>query len=154
MCEITMHPFFKKLRLRKRVKRRTRRTQTGRRDYLKYRSAARALVNSRLEYFNQFYNFKYNSVRIKNQRTRWGSCSAKGNLNFSYKLARLSPHQADYIIVHELCHIGEFNHSAKFWTLVAKTIPEYKKIRQELKRVNLRKGVSIRSSGSEYIEVD
>jgi predicted metal-dependent hydrolase len=156
IIEEIMRIFFRKFRLIKRVrrvKRRTKRTQTGRGDYLKYKSTARALVLSRLEYFNQFYNFKYNSVRIKNQKTRWGSCSKKGNLNFSYKLALLSPWQADYIIVHELCHLGEFNHSQKFWALVAQTIPDYKKIRQELKRVNLRKAGSVRNPGSESIDI-
>ena len=58
----------------------------------------------------------------------------KGNLNFNYKIALLPPKTADYIIVHELCHLKEFNHSPNFWKLVAETIPDYKIIRLKLKR--------------------
>jgi len=104
-----------------------------RQDYLKHRAEARRLVIDRLEYFNHFYNFKYQRISIRDQRTRWGSCSRTGNLNFSYRLSELSPAAADYIIVHELCHLSEFNHSARFWALVAKTMPDYKLRRRELR---------------------
>jgi predicted metal-dependent hydrolase len=105
-------------------------------DYLKNKSAAERLVWGRLEHFNAFYNFSYNRVCIRDQKSRWGSCSAKKNLNFSYRVVFLPSELADYLIVHELCHLGEMNHSARFWKLVEKTIPNYKKIRREL----LRKG--------------
>lgn len=74
-------------------------------------------------------------MAIRNQKSRWGSCSTKGNLNFNYKLAIIPSHLADYVIVHELCHLGEFNHSQKFWDLVAKTMPGYKEMRNELKHI-------------------
>ena len=106
-------------------------------EYLKYKEITRQLVKERLEYFNGFYNFRFNAINIKNQKTRWGSCSRKGNLNFNYKLALLPAHIADYIIVHELCHLSEFNHSRKFWELVARTVPEHKKIRRELRGCSL-----------------
>jgi len=106
-----------------------------REDYLKNKNEARVLINERLEYFNQEYKYKYNRVSVKNQKTRWGSCSRSGNLNFNYKILFLNKEQADYIIVHELCHLGELNHSKKFWNLVEKTIPNYYKIRRELKNV-------------------
>jgi len=95
-------------------------------------------VRSRLLHFNEFYKFKINKVSIKNQKTRWGSCSKRGNLNFNYRVALLPPHLADYVIVHELCHLGEFNHSPNFWKLVAKTIPNYKAIKREFKKIRLR----------------
>ena len=104
-----------------------------RQDYLKYKEKARALVNSRLEYFNRFYNFKYRRISIRDQKTRWGSCSRTGNLNFSYRVLELAPTAADYIIVHELCHLREMNHSIRFWSLVSKTVPDYKKLRRELR---------------------
>lgn len=101
--------------------------------YLKHKEGARALVHERLAYWNQFYNFTYKKVFIKNQKTRWGSCSKSGNLNFSYKLVFLPVHLVDYVIVHELCHLGEFNHSANFWALVSKTTPNHKHLKNELK---------------------
>lgn len=104
-----------------------------RKEYLKYRSHARTLALHRLRYFNESYGFTYERISIRDQRTRWGSCSKKGNLNFNYRIALLPPHLADYIIVHELCHLGSFDHSKHFWDLVARTIPEHRKMRQELR---------------------
>jgi predicted metal-dependent hydrolase len=104
-----------------------------RRDYLKHKEGARALAHARLEYFNEFYRHSYTKVTIRNQKTRWGSCSKKGTLSFNYKIALLPLSHADYIIVHELCHLAEFNHSKKFWDLVAKTIPRFREIRRALR---------------------
>lgn len=101
--------------------------------YLKYKDQALVLAKDRLEYFNQFYNFKYGRVSIRNQKTRWGSCSKKGNLNFNYKIVLLKPEFADYVIIHELCHLAEFNHSVRFWELVSKQSPNYKLIVKALK---------------------
>ncbi len=103
-------------------------------DYLKHKEEAYILAVERTEHFNKTYKFRYNKIKIKNQKTRWGSCSKKGNLNFNYKIALLSQQLSDYIIVHELCHLKEFNHSKKFWKLVEKAIPDYIKTRNELKR--------------------
>ncbi len=105
----------------------------NRADYLRYREAARKLAHDRLAFFNQTYKLPYGRITIRNQRTRWGSCSKKGNLNFTYKIALLEPRLADYIIVHELCHVAQFNHSQAFWDLVAQTIPEHKTLRRQLK---------------------
>lgn len=101
----------------------------------KYKKITRNLVNSRLKYFNQIYNFNYNRVAIRNQKTRWGSCSSDKNLNFNYRLCLLPPFIADYIIVHELCHLAELNHSRAFWELVSKAIPNYRDIEKELKKI-------------------
>jgi predicted metal-dependent hydrolase len=108
-------------------------------EYLKYKNQALELVRNKLEYFNKFYNFKYNKVTVRNQSTRWGSCSKSGNLNFNHKLALLPENLVDYVVVHELCHLGEFNHSKNFWDLVARTVPDFKERRQELriKSINL-----------------
>ena len=102
-------------------------------DFEEYKSKALTLVQKRINYFNEVYGFEFNRINIKNQKTRWGSCSKKGNLNFNYKVVLLPEHVADYIVVHELCHLKEFNHSRKFWNLVAETIPDYSGIRNELK---------------------
>lgn len=94
---------------------------------------AQLIISSRLEYFNSFYNFKYQKVTIRNQATRWGSCSRRGNLNFNVKLLDLSAPLRDYVIIHELCHLKEFNHSSRFWSLVSKTQPDYLSLRRQLK---------------------
>lgn len=112
-------------------------TRYGRADYLKHRRAAYELALRRVEYFNQAYKFRYNAINVKNQKTRWGSCSKRGNLNFNYKIIHLPPRLADYVIVHEVCHLGEFNHSKKFWRLVAKTFPDYREIRVRLNAFSL-----------------
>ena len=102
-------------------------------EYLKLKEHARDMVARRLEKFNEIYDFSYKGVAIRNQKTRWGSCSSKGNLNFNYKILLLPQRHADYIIVHELCHLKEFNHSKRFWNLVGQTIPEYEKIVEQLR---------------------
>lgn len=112
-------------------------TKGTKKDYIKYKEQALALAQNRIESFNKFYGFKFNKVSIKNQKTRWGSCSKKGNLNFNYKIFLLPERPADYIIVHELCHLKEFNHSQKFWNLVAKTMPNYLALRTELRKRGL-----------------
>lgn len=104
-----------------------------RQDYLRRRESARRLILERLRHFNAAYGFRYQRVAVRDTRSRWGSCSAAGNLNFSYRLLDLEPGLRDYIIVHELCHLGELNHSARFWALVARTVPDYRARRHRLK---------------------
>jgi predicted metal-dependent hydrolase len=106
--------------------------KSNKKDFEKYKAAARGLASSRLAHFNQFYGFTYKKISIRNQKTRWGSCSRTGTLSFNYKIALLPPKLADYIIVHELCHLGEMNHSKKFWALIARTVPDYARLRREL----------------------
>lgn len=113
-------------------------TKNTKADFLKYKDQALTLAEERIAKYNKIYKFEFNKINIKNQKTRWGSCSRKGNLNFNYKIALLPQRLADYIIVHELCHLGQFNHSQKFWNLVAKGIPDYLEIKQELKKSGLR----------------
>lgn len=103
-------------------------------EYLKHKNKAYDLALERVAHLNKSFKFSYNKINIKNQKTRWGSCSKKGNLNFNYKIALLPARLRDYIIVHELCHLREFNHSRKFWNLVEKGAPDYLKIREELNR--------------------
>lgn len=105
----------------------------GKTDYAQNKERARKLIHERLAHFKALYHYSFNRVSIRNQSTRWGSCSRKGNLNFSYKLIHLPPEIADYVVVHELCHLAELNHSKAFWNLVAKTIPNHKELRARLR---------------------
>lgn len=104
-------------------------------EYRQNKKAALHLVRQFLTAYNQYYNFKINEIKIKNQKTRWGSCSRQGNLNFSYRLALLPEDLARYIVIHELCHLGQMNHSAKFWNLVAQTCPDYLVKRKQLRLI-------------------
>lgn len=103
--------------------------------YLAYKKEARDLIKKKLKYWNKFYGYHYNRLAIRQIRTRWGSCSAKQNLNFNYKLIFLEEDLQDYVIVHELCHLKELNHSSDFWSLVERTIPDYKVRRKKLKSI-------------------
>jgi len=103
-------------------------------DYLKDKKRALDFVTERVHHYNKIYNFKVGRISVKNQKSRWGSCSSKGNLNFNFSLVNLPLELADYIVVHELCHIKELNHGKKFWELVAVAMPDYKTRRAVLKQ--------------------
>lgn len=106
-------------------------------DFLENKDTALALVEDRVKFYNKIYSFSFNKIFIKNQKTRWGSCSCKQNLNLNYKIVFLPQKHQDYIIVHEMCHLKEFNHSRKFWTLVGKALPNYLDIKKELRNHEL-----------------
>jgi predicted metal-dependent hydrolase len=106
-------------------------------DYFKKKAQAGLLIKEKIKKLNENYGFKFKRVFIRNQKTRWGSCSRDGNLNFNYKMIYLPQELADYIVVHELCHLKELNHSARFWSLVARTVPDYSNRRKELRREGL-----------------
>ncbi len=106
----------------------------SKRDYAAHKEKARALVHERIAHWNSFYKFQIGTIRIGNQKSRWGSCSARKNLNFNYKIVFLPKELADYVIVHELCHLRELNHSKRFWDLVGEQIPEWEAARKELKK--------------------
>ena len=81
--------------------------------------------------YSKILDVKPNQIRIRNIKTAWGSCSEKKNITFSSSLAKKSNKFIEYVVVHELCHIKQMNHSKSFWQLVENNIPEYKKIRKE-----------------------
>ncbi len=84
------------------------------------------VLPSRAAYFSPLVGVTYGRITIRNQKTRWGSCSSKGNLNFNCLLMLAPPAVRDYVVVHELCHRKEMNHSPRFWAEVARIIPDYK----------------------------
>lgn len=104
-------------------------------EFAKYQKRAKQLAVRKVREINHFYNFAYNRITIRFVSTRWGSCSSKKNLNFNYRLIFLPENLVDYLVAHELCHLQEMNHSAKFWKLVEKSIPDYKERRRQLKAI-------------------
>ncbi|MGN0160610.1 MAG: M48 family metallopeptidase [Lachnospiraceae bacterium] len=94
---------------------------------------ARDYIPGRVRYFAKIVGVDYGRITIRNQKTRWGSCSGKGNLNFNCLLMLTPPEVIDYVVVHELCHRKEMNHSKAFWNEVERVIPDYKQWVQWLK---------------------
>ena len=109
--------------------------QVERLEYLAHKEQARELVLKKIEKFNSIYQFKFSRVSIRQPKTRWGSCSSRGNLNFNYKLVFLPEPMVDYIVVHELAHFKKANHSHEFWELVESVMPNYREKKNWL-RVN------------------
>lgn len=98
-----------------------------------YRKRARTQLEARAAYYAGLMGVTYNRIAIRAARTRWGSCSAQGNLNFHWKLILMPPEVLDYVVVHELAHRKEMNHSARFWAEVERILPDYKRRRKWLK---------------------
>lgn len=105
--------------------------------YKRHKERARKIITARVAELNSKpeLKFRYRKISIRNQRGRWGSCSSSGNLNFNYKLIFHKPEVMDYVIIHELCHLKEMNHSKRYWALVERACPDYKKLEKELKGV-------------------
>jgi predicted metal-dependent hydrolase len=107
-------------------------TQGGEDEYWATKERARAHITERVSLYAKHYGVTYQSLSIRNQRSRFGSCSARGHLSFNYRLIFLPPSLFDYVVVHEVCHLRELNHSPRFWALVAETIPDYREKKHEL----------------------
>ncbi len=90
-------------------------------------------IRQRLDFFIPRVGRAPGRVAIRDQKSRWGSCSQKGNLNFNWKLIMAPPQALDYVVVHELCHLYEFNHSPRFWSLVQVQLPDYEVWKKWLK---------------------
>ena len=100
-----------------------------------YKDMAKTYFQKRLGEINDdHYGFRYRSVRIKDQSTRFGSCSSKGNLNFNWRVIMAPREIVDYLLIHELCHLKEMNHSPRFWDLVSRSAPDYKKSKAWLRK--------------------
>ncbi len=84
------------------------------------------IIPDKVRFYAEKIGVDYGRVTIRNQKTRWGSCSAKGNLNFNCLLMLAPEDVLDYVVIHELCHRKEMNHSPRFWSEVAKIMPDYK----------------------------
>lgn len=98
-----------------------------------YRERAREVLTDKVTYFQRFIGKAVGDIRIKEQKSRWGSCSSRGNLNFNWKIVMAPDDIIDYLVVHELCHLLHMNHSKEFWESVEKIIPDYKEKEKWLK---------------------
>ena len=103
-----------------------------------YRKLARDVLPKKIAHYAARMGVSPASMRISGAATRWGSCSGKGNLNFSWRLMMAPSEVIDYVVVHELAHLREMNHSPRFWAIVADTMPEYQTHRVALKRLQAR----------------
>ena len=101
----------------------------------KTRAAAKTFLPQRVAYFARQMGVSPARITVTGARTRWGSCSGKGNLCFSWRLMLAGPEEIDYVVVHELAHLREMNHSPRFWALVEAVLPDYKQRRQQLKQL-------------------
>ena len=97
------------------------------------KAGAKPIIEEKVRLFADKIGVKYGKITIKNQKTRYGSCTAKGNLNFNCLIMLMPEKIIDYVIVHELCHIKEMNHSRRFWNEVESILPDYKERRKWLK---------------------
>lgn len=103
----------------------------------RYIDAAKEYIPKRIAYFVSQYSSlipnSYNRIAVRDQKTRWGSCSSNGTLSFNWRLMLAPPTILDYVIVHELCHLTHMNHSSEFWECVLKILPDYKERKKWLK---------------------
>lgn len=112
-------------------------SRASKKEFAEHKAEARRLVLERLAHFAPRAGVEYKKVFIKNSRSRWGSCSQLGNLNFNYRVVRLPPAVLDYVVVHELCHLIHFNHSRVFWGEVEKLVPNWRELRRQLRTVKI-----------------
>ena len=98
-----------------------------------YKNEAKMTIADRVEHYSRYFNLKPNNIKIKAQKTRWGSCTYKNDLAFNYKLIMMPPQVLDYVVIHEMCHMEHKDHSKNFWSRVSSIMPDYKDKRKWLK---------------------
>lgn len=101
-----------------------------------YSKLTKEIVNNRINYFSDLMQVNYSMVKIDNSKKRWGSCDSRGIISLNLRLSMLPHKIIDYIIIHELSHLLEFNHSKNFYKIIESIMPDYKKFREQLKDYN------------------
>lgn len=110
-----------------------RRPTMSEKDRARYISIARDIFTHKTEYYARIMGISYGRIAIREQKTRWGSCSSKGNLNFNWRLILAPEEVLDYVVVHELAHRREMNHSKAFYAIVESVLPDYRRAQKWLK---------------------
>ena len=118
---------------KKRLREQCREQALSKEELQELAAQAMKLIPQKVRYYAPIIGVTYGRITIRNQRTRWGRCSGKGNLNFNCLLLLMPEEVLDYVVVHELCHRKEMNHSARFWEEVEKILPDYRQRRKWLK---------------------
>jgi len=98
-----------------------------------YKKQAKACLEQKCRHFSEIMGLRPGEIRINGAKTRWGSCSRKGAINFTYRLMLVPEELADYVVVHELAHLKEMNHSGRFWSVVERIMPDYRARRKKLR---------------------
>lgn len=109
------------------------RSPLSEKDRARYISIARDIFTKKTAYYARIMNVSYGRISIREQKTRWGSCSSKGNLNFNWRLILAPEEVLDYVVVHELAHRREMNHSKAFYAVVESVLPDYRTARSWLR---------------------
>jgi len=99
---------------------------------------AKRNLTKRVLYFSQRMSVTPSSIKINGAKTRWRSCSSRKSLNFSWRLIMADSEVVDYVVVHELAHLSEMNHSKRFWAIVENILPDYKQHKERLRKLNQR----------------
>lgn len=123
-----------KRRRQEREERREKQVPWTETDYQKARELARTVFAQKTALYASLMGVSYGRISIRDQKTRWGSCSSKGNLNFNWRLILAPEEVLDYVVVHELAHRKEMNHSPGFWAIVEEVLPDYRRRRLWLKQ--------------------
>ena len=103
-------------------------------DEKRLRKEAKKILKEKMDHYSNIMGVKYGRITITGAKTRFGSCSYKGNISFSFRLMQYPEDAIDYVVVHELAHLIELNHSPRFWAVVASVFPDYKSRRKILKK--------------------
>lgn len=100
---------------------------------MRYIQIARDIITQKTAYYAALMHVTYGRISIREQKTRWGSCSGKGNLNFNWRLILAPENVLNYVVVHELAHRKEMNHSPAFYAVVQSILPDYKTAKEWLR---------------------
>ena len=106
-----------------------------------YKKTARKILEERIDYISNLIKLQPNALKITDSKGRWGACNSKGNISFNFRVVMLEPAVIDYVIVHELCHLIEMNHSKKFWNIVNSFLPNAQELKNKIKEYSFLLGL-------------